>query len=185
MICRFCGEERKLIKAHIIPRSFYRIDPTDRQPSRLVTNVEGRYTQKIRSGIYDSSLVCEECEHRFGPLDDYANELLLKSWDKFEKIADCGQCIAYRFPKFDYCLLKLFFISVLWRAHASRHVIPITPRDETLGWSASVYLVGEPALADQAGHADGVLAQGLELGEDRLLQGFERGEEPVADGVFD
>jgi hypothetical protein len=89
----------------------------------LVTNVEGRYTQKVRKGIYDASLVCEECEHRFGPWDDYADELLLNSWDKFEKITDRGQEIAYSFPEVDYRLLKLFFLSVLWRAHASQHVM--------------------------------------------------------------
>lgn len=123
MICRFCGENRKLVEAHVIPRSFHRINPRDRQPSRLVTNVEGRYTQKIRKGVYDASIVCEECERRFAPWDDYADELFLKSWDRFEKITDRGYEIGYSLPAFDYPLLKLFFLSVLWRAAASDHVM--------------------------------------------------------------
>lgn len=124
------------MEAHVIPRSFHRIDPSDRQPTRLVTNVEGRYTQKIRKGVYDASIVCEECERRFSPWDDYADELFLKSWEKFERITDRGHEIGYSLPTFDYPRLKLFFLSLLWRAGASEHAmfakIDLGPRESVL-----------------------------------------------------
>lgn len=136
MTCRFCGEDRKLIEAHVIPRSFHRIAPNDRQPSRLITNAAGRYSQKVPKGVYDSSLVCEECEQQFSAWDDYASQLFLKRWDKFEKITDRGQEIAFSLAEFDYSLLKLFFLSVLWRASASSHVmfskIDLGPREAVL-----------------------------------------------------
>src|ERR1051326_1929174 len=133
MRCKLCGLDKKLIEAHVIPRSFFRIDPQEKQPSRLVTNVEGRYAQKIPKGVYDASIVCEECERTFSGWDDYADELFLKSWDKFEKITHEGQEIGYSLPSYDYPKLKLFFLSVLWRAAVSDHVmfakIDLGPRE--------------------------------------------------------
>ena len=55
MICRLCGLEKKLIEAHVIPRSFHRISP-EKGVIRLVTNAEGRYTQNVPKGVYDYCL---------------------------------------------------------------------------------------------------------------------------------
>ena len=38
MICKLCGEDRKLIEAHVIPKSFHRLDPHDPTPARLATS---------------------------------------------------------------------------------------------------------------------------------------------------
>ena len=101
MRCELCGQDKKLIEAHVIPRSFHRIDPSDKEPTRLVTNVEGRYTQKARKGVYDGSIVCEDCERHFTRWDDYADEIFLKSWDKFEKLTQQGEDVGYRLRAYD------------------------------------------------------------------------------------
>lgn len=136
MICQLCKNERKLVEAHIIPRSFHRLDPAERYPARLLTNVDGRYPQKIRKGVYDSEIVCEECEHRFSSWDDYACELFIHRWGEFESIQHKGSLIAYQLMNYDYVRLKLFFISLLWRASVSRHVmfsqISVGPHTEAL-----------------------------------------------------
>lgn len=121
MNCALCGQDRKLVEAHVIPRSFHRIDPTDRKPTRLVTNAAGRYTRKLPKGIYDPAIVCEECERRFSPWDDYAAELFLQSWDTFQRIQRQKEDIGFSLPSYDYSRLKLFFLSVLWRAGVSGH----------------------------------------------------------------
>jgi hypothetical protein len=123
MTCKLCGLEKKLIEAHVIPRSFHRIDPDDKTPTRLVTSVEGRYTQKVPKGVYDDSIVCEDCERRFSSWDDYGDEIFLKSWGKFEKIMHGDEEIGYGLPEYDYPRLKMFFLSVLWRASVSNHVM--------------------------------------------------------------
>jgi hypothetical protein len=123
MPCKLCGSEKKLIEAHIIPRSFHRINPNDKQPTRLLTNAEGRYTQKLPKGAYDSTIVCEDCERRFSVWDNYGDEIFLKSWDKFEKLERSGEIIGYRLSEYDYPKLKLFFMSVLWRAAVSSHAL--------------------------------------------------------------
>jgi len=136
MRCQLCGEDRKLIEAHILPRSFFGIDPAERQPSRLVTNVAGRYGRKMPKGAYDPSIVCEECERRFSAWDDYGAELFLQRWDEFERLEHLGEHVGYRLATFDYNRLKMFFLSVLWRAAVSSHemfyAVKVGPYGEAL-----------------------------------------------------
>ena len=121
MKCLLCQEEKKLVRAHIIPRAFYRLDHTDRRPARLVTNVSGRHTKKVPIGIYDDGIVCEECEHLFSPWDDYAAEIFLHQWGEFRPIRGDGKDIALVRETYSYTKLKMFFISLLWRAGVSSH----------------------------------------------------------------
>jgi hypothetical protein len=144
MICRLCGLDKKLIEAHVIPRSFFRIDPAEKRPSRLATNVHGRYAQKLPKGVYDSNILCEECEHRFSGWDDYADELFLRSWDSFAPIIVRGTVAGYRRRDYDYPKLKLFFLSVLWRASVSAHPF----------FSAVDLGIREPILRDSVWRAD-------------------------------
>lgn len=137
MQCRLCGEDKKLVRAHVIPKSFHRIDPTDPKPLRLVTNVPGRYSQNIPIGVYDAELVCLDCERLFSPWDDYADEIFLKRWSEFVPIREAGIVAGYQFPTpYDYAKLKLFFLSVLWRAAVSGHAVyrkvDLGPREPVL-----------------------------------------------------
>jgi hypothetical protein len=123
MICKLCGEDRKLIEAHVIPRSFHRLDPKDTRPARLVTNVQGRHGQNIPKGIYDKTILCEQCERRFSKWDGYAAQLLINDWKQLAPIMNGAEQIGYTLPAYDYPSLKLFFLSVLWRAAVSTHVM--------------------------------------------------------------
>ena len=73
MKCKLTGKEGKGIRAHIIPRAFYAIDPDEKKPHRLVTNSEGHYSQNLHIGVYDSAIVTEEGERIFSKWDDYAS----------------------------------------------------------------------------------------------------------------
>lgn len=136
MKCCLCGLEKKLIEAHVIPRSFHRIDPKDKQPLRLVTNIEGRYSQKLRKGVYDGAILCEDCEHKFSEWDNYGNELFLKSWESAAPILHDDKVVGYKWPDYDYSKLKLFILSVLWRSSVSGHPmyakIDLGPREAPL-----------------------------------------------------
>jgi len=121
MICKLCGQDRKLIEAHIIPRSFFRLDPSDKMPARLVTNVDGRYPQNIPKGVYDKGILCETCERTFSSWDDYAADLFIKNWKAIQTLVAGTNQVGYGLPEYDYAKLKLFFLSVLWRASVSTH----------------------------------------------------------------
>lgn len=95
MKCKLTGTEGKGINAHVIPKSFYSIDPHEPLPTKLFTNKEGRYTKRSPIGIYDDSIVTEEGERVFSDLDDYAAELLLDRKGEFQELWHEGQLAAY------------------------------------------------------------------------------------------
>jgi hypothetical protein len=136
MICKLCGSDGKLIEAHIIPRSFFRLDPKDKTPARLITNVEGRYAQSIPKGVYDKGIVCESCERTFARWDDYGADLLVKNWASIQPLMAGSEHVGYGLPAYDYAALKLFFLSLLWRAAVSTHPmfekVDLGPRESGL-----------------------------------------------------
>lgn len=117
MVCKFCLKNKKLIKCHIIPTSFWQ-DNLDPYAEILSSNPES-YPKKSQTGIYDTNLVCEDCERLFSPFDDYAYRLLLADIPS-EKVFIYDEKIStYVIENYDYNRLKLFFISLLWRASSS------------------------------------------------------------------
>ena len=69
--------------------------------------------RRSRTGIYDSPLVCAECEQRFNPPDNYAAKVLIEGARAFRMVNHCGQRLAYQIDSFDYPKLKLFCLSLL------------------------------------------------------------------------
>lgn len=119
MICKLTQTEGKGVNAHIIPKSFYSIDQDETQPMKLVTNIKGQYPKKCPIGIYDNTIVTEDGERVFSKWDDYASDLLINQKKSFTPIENNGKCLAYNIVEYDYTILKLFFLSVLWRASVS------------------------------------------------------------------
>ena len=123
MRCRLCLEDKPLIKAHIIPLSFFKDSGPDSQLGQLWSNKPGTHPVRCPIGIYSTDILCESCEHVFSPWDTYAHSLLLQPDPKrWTLVRDDDQNpIAFQYDSFDYSKLKLFFLSVLWRADASTH----------------------------------------------------------------
>jgi len=122
MTCRFCGEDRKLIKAHIIPAGFFRILRHGQIPPQMLTTNENEYTKRMPIGVYDKNILCEICEPLFGVWDNYAQQLLGLEPKGSSPIINQGEIYGYEIQKYNYELLKLFFISLLWRASLSKHI---------------------------------------------------------------
>lgn len=121
MKCKFCLQNKKLIDAHIIPRCFFETmrDQGDNQPFQLLSNTQNEYPQKLWIGSYDKNILCEDCEKIFQKYDDYACKTLL-NFDRANFVLDLGgNEVGYKLENIDYKKLKLFFLSVLWRAFAS------------------------------------------------------------------
>lgn len=121
MICKLTGKEGTPAKAHIIPESFYLFDKELNEPSLLVTNSKGIYSKRTWKGIYDDSIVTQEGERYFLKCDDYAFKLLVEQFASAKPLELKGSIVAYIYDNFDYDKLKLFFLSVLWRAAVSSH----------------------------------------------------------------
>jgi hypothetical protein len=119
-VCRLCDKEKKLIKAHIIPDWAHR---TLKQDNHLIYLSTGAKERKIQSGYWDNSILCRECDGDvIGQYDTYAKKFFDRDFSKeiVRGTASSGEDVAYIHLKdFDYTKLKLFLVSVLWRASIS------------------------------------------------------------------
>nr|WP_314543443.1 hypothetical protein [uncultured Massilia sp.] len=78
----------------------------------------GNFPKKSPIGVYDRSMWCRECEKSYGGWDDIAIRVLRTPLDAFAENnfnyeLDIGQE--------DLLALRLFFVSMLWRASTSTH----------------------------------------------------------------
>jgi hypothetical protein len=121
MACKFCLEDKKCIKAHIIPNSLYEPLLDYKEGMLIVSNKSKIYPKKQQTGIYDTNIVCEECERLFSKPDDYAKSFFSAEIPEESFIIHNGEKCVYTIKDYDYHNLKLFFISLLWRASASTH----------------------------------------------------------------
>lgn len=122
MTCKFCGNNNKMVRAHIIPKAFFialNSDPSD--PSKLITNKQNVYPKKSPIGVWDQNLVCEICESTtFTPLDDYAITFFRDMDEKHDQFLIDGNLAGF-YAAPNYAKLKLFFLSLLWRSSVSKH----------------------------------------------------------------
>lgn len=112
--CGYCGKQAELVDSHIIPKGLYwELQGENHKSPKVLSPFEGEHEQRRPNGIYDNFL-CPEHEEQFNDWDTYAVELLR---DTAPKPTDSG----WLFGNIDYGKIKLFFISLLWRAHATKN----------------------------------------------------------------
>lgn len=121
MICRGCEKEKKLIKAHIIPESFFRGLRGGEIAPQIHSTTEGVHPKRSPIGIYDKEILCHECEQKFQELDDYGNHVLIEREADLEPLTRGSKIAGYRIRSINNDKLKLFFLSILWRASISNH----------------------------------------------------------------
>lgn len=119
-VCRFCGTESPLIKAHLVPSSLYK-KGSDNAEALVVVNSEtpGRVSRSW-TGIYDQNLVCRRCEDIWDAWDAYAAVFLRDIDSLAVQLHLEGELVALRVDDYDFDKLKLFFLSVAWRCGASQ-----------------------------------------------------------------
>jgi len=124
MQCKLCGQDRKLIRAHIIPEAFFkrtRSEADGDAPSMLVSSTPGSPAKRTRIGIYDQEILCDQCERKFQDCDSYATNLFLdRIRTESYPLYSAGEEVAFVVKNFDYRLLKFFAISIIWRAAVSK-----------------------------------------------------------------
>jgi hypothetical protein len=126
-LCKLCGHERPLAKAHVVPKAFYPIIPDE--PLMLLSGAKNHWPKRLPVGIYDESLLCEACEAKYSRLDDEAIRILkpwpsrtqlLKDDDGFILKVD-NKKAGYLIKSPDAAPLLQFFYFLLWRmAETSR-----------------------------------------------------------------
>ncbi|UCV13335.1 hypothetical protein [Quatrionicoccus australiensis] len=114
-ICPFCGSPGEKVNAHIIPKAFFKAISQD--GDMLKQRELGVHSKKVPIGIYDDSVWCRSCEIEYGRWDAYAAKVLLQS--PIEEFISQPAAYELKIDKNSLGELKLFFISLLWRASSS------------------------------------------------------------------
>ena len=110
------------MKSHAIPEAFFRQLRDGPHAPILVSNVANTWPARAPIGVYDNDVLCDGCEPKFGPSDAYGAEVLINRLDElFQPVVADGRIVAYFGQGVDQLRLKLFFLSVLWRAAISKH----------------------------------------------------------------
>lgn len=136
MVCKFCSKDKRTINCHIIPHALYKPLLKSGEIPKIYTNTEGVYPKKSPIGVYDEEIVCADCEKYFNDCDAYAADFFLHESHEEHVIKSRDGIAAIIVEDFDYSLLKLFGVSLLWRASASTHPffkrVQIGPHDEII-----------------------------------------------------
>lgn len=119
-ICKLCDNYCRFVKSHIIPIAFYK-NPiiTGDRLNKVFSELECK-TEPRQNGIFEYFL-CVECENRFQKCDNLAYKLFYeRSVQSYTFLKNTDYSfLEIKLSTNDVKLLKLFFISLLWRAQAS------------------------------------------------------------------
>lgn len=120
MKCQYCGENKKLIKAHIIPASFFKPLRADNgDVPYLMSDLLGVFPKKSQTGVYDRTILCRACEDKFAQWDEFGFKTLVDSAKQLRSLRYQRKLLAFILPQVDIDQLKRFLLSVLWRASVS------------------------------------------------------------------
>lgn len=119
--CKLTGARGPGGKAHIIPRSFYDLNKKDHKPAKVI-QLAGESTRMSNSpvGEYDPTIVTAEGEAYFSAPDTYACDCLVRRGQEGKLYHDGRNPHCIEISNFDYPKLKMFFLTLLWRAGVSR-----------------------------------------------------------------
>jgi hypothetical protein len=118
--CRLCGEERKLIEAHILARCLHEPLLHPSGPMMRLSKDAATPPRASQTGEYDTDILCAACDNEFSPWDKYARDLLFQPLPSDKVTTGPSGQKFYIIGAYDYRRLKLFFLSLLWRMSISR-----------------------------------------------------------------
>ena len=118
--CNLCDLARPLCKSHIIPKAFFR-DAMAEEPRRGLNMITPERIEIGKMAGEYERLLCRECEELIGTYEDYGTRFFRRKVGERlrifndEVVPDDIDLIG----NVDLRLLRLFIISVLWRASIS------------------------------------------------------------------
>lgn len=130
MTCSLCNLEKPLIKkSHIIPDFMYKGLFCEKHFIHYTNLTSLNPSKRLPDGIYDQHILCKSCDNDLlGSLETYASKTFysMGNYSENEKLTfeskkgDDGLTTIF-IGNLDYKKYKLFLLSILWRAHISKH----------------------------------------------------------------
>lgn len=127
-ICKLCKKDKKLIEAHIIPKFMYKKMKDENHSFYDITyslDTKETKSKKTQKEDYDKNILCGDCDNGIigGIYEDYAKDTLYgenlnpEIAPKCENFINPDDGAEYSIcNNIDYTKMKLFFLSLLWRA---------------------------------------------------------------------
>jgi len=126
-ICRLCKKEKKLIEAHIIPKFMYKKMKDENHSFYDITyNLDTKKlkSKKTQKEDYDKKILCGDCDNGIlgAIFENYAKDALYgenltpEISPKCENFKNPNDGAEYSICHIDYSKMKLFLLSLLWRA---------------------------------------------------------------------
>ncbi len=146
--CRLCGSTAPLVNSHTVPKALH-LDAQQFEQTGEVMRIysdQFNYGRKSHTGEYDR-MVCDKCEKRFQAWDDYGiNFVRIHKAGTVGKPMGSPDPIGLVIDEFDYTKLKMFVLSMLWRADASSRPVfkRINLGDKWRPALTSAILAGDP-----------------------------------------
>lgn len=112
------------MKSHVIPDNMNRIlrsvlSDNANAPMLTIDKRSGK-TKRYPMGLYDKGILCGTCDGSFSPWEEHAHQVLFTKHSYSALMFDArNRPYCYTLPGADYRRLKLFFLSVVWRASIS------------------------------------------------------------------
>jgi hypothetical protein len=119
-ICKLCLEEKKLIKAHLLPSSILRrIGDEDRKHVSADLNNLKDHSVK-QDGYWDKDILCSFCDNSFSPIEQYFLDFITNkiNFPNNIKRAPEGDVLIYN--NIDEKKIRLFPLITLWRMSVSK-----------------------------------------------------------------
>ena len=114
MSCRFCKEEKILRNSHIIPEFIYKPLYDEKHRFNVLSNLGAKRPPKLQKGVRER-LLCTDCEGHISQFEQYASHV----FSGRAGVTASRQGNFVQLDGLDYRKLKLFALSVLWRAGVS------------------------------------------------------------------
>lgn len=114
MTCAFCDQEKLLRQSHVIPLGIWRLKDND--SGFLEVSTESNLKPRRINKGWHQQLLCDDCEKYFGrEFDDFGRNFFA-SVSAATPITLGPNAAYFEFADVDANKLKLFVLSVLWRA---------------------------------------------------------------------
>lgn len=146
MVCRLCKDNRPLRESHIFPEWLYKPLYDDNHRFFVISTDVKKRRGTRRKGIYER-LLCHECEQRLSKWEGYARNVF---YELPLKLDEDNQAVI--FSGLQYAPLKLFQMSLIWRASITSrpeiHRIDLGPHTERI---RMMLLEGHPGEVHEYG----------------------------------
>ena len=156
MHCQLCQQEKKLMKAHIMPDSMNHelrkvLGDHPNSPMLTIERDSGK-TKRLPMGAYDKTIVCGACDGTFSPWEQHALEVLFTSHEYADLQTDHrGAPFCYTLLNADYAFVKLFVLSMLWKGAVSHlhFCAKVTLSAEKIEQLRHMLVAGDPGESTQ------------------------------------